>query len=157
MIPALFVVLSALPLTANGKVDRKALPAPTDVGAPAARSYAAPRTPAEELVAAVWRELLGVERIAVADNFLDLGGHSLLIMRAIARLEAQTGRRLSPRALIFSTLEQVARELDGAVASPPGPKPPTTPTPPRPTPPAPAPTPASPTARLRRWLSSLKS
>ncbi|MBP8807637.1 MAG: amino acid adenylation domain-containing protein [Kofleriaceae bacterium] len=157
MIPALFVVLSALPLTANGKVDRKALPAPTDVGAPAARSYAAPRTPAEELVAAVWRELLGVERIAVADNFLDLGGHSLLIMRAIARFEAQTGRRLSPRALIFSTLEQVARELDGAVASPPGPKPPTTPTPPRPTPPAPAPTPASPTARLRRWLSSLKS
>jgi hypothetical protein len=112
MIPALFVPLPALPLTPNGKVDRRALPAPTDVEAGPAPSYAAPRSPAELVVAEVWRELLGVERLALADNFLDLGGHSLLIMQAIAKLEARTGKRVSPRAFIFQTLEQLAREFD---------------------------------------------
>jgi amino acid adenylation domain-containing protein len=145
MIPAVFVTLPALPLTPNGKVDRRALPAPADATAPAPTSYAAPRTAAEELVASVWRELLGVAQVARADNFLDLGGHSLLIMQAVAKLEARTGKRVSPRAFIFQNLEQLAREYDGA--SPP----PTTPAP-TPTRPAPAP----PTSRLRRWLSSLK-
>jgi Phosphopantetheine attachment site len=72
----------------------------------------APRTPSEILVADVWRSLLGVQQIGVLDNFLDLGGHSLLIMRAIAMLEDRTGKRLSPRAFIFQTLEQVARDYD---------------------------------------------
>jgi amino acid adenylation domain-containing protein len=144
MIPAVFVTLPALPLTPNGKVDRRALPAPADATAPAPTSYAAPRTAAEELVASVWRELLGVAQVARADNFLDLGGHSLLIMQAVAKLEARTGKRVSPRAFIFQNLEQLAREYDGA-------SPPPTPAP-TPTRPAPAP----PTSRLRRWLSSLK-
>ena len=147
MIPALFVPLPALPLTPNGKVDRRALPAPTDVEAGPAPSYAAPRSPAELVVAEVWRELLGVERLALADNFLDLGGHSLLIMQAIAKLEARTGKRVSPRAFIFQTLEQLAREFDA-----PAPRSPTTPTPP---PRAPEPTP--PPSRLRRLWSALKS
>ncbi|MBK7077003.1 MAG: amino acid adenylation domain-containing protein [Myxococcales bacterium] len=147
MIPAVFVALPALPLTPNGKVDRRALPAPADAAAPAPTSYAAPRSPAELLVAGVWRELLGVERIALADNFLDLGGHSLLIMQAVAKLEARTGKRVSPRAFIFQNLEQLAHEYDAHAA----PTPPTSPTRPTPTP-----TPTPPTSRLRRWLSSLK-
>jgi hypothetical protein len=141
-------VFVALPrCRSHGKVDRRALPAPADAAAPAPTSYAAPRSPAELLVAGVWRELLGVERIALADNFLDLGGHSLLIMQAVAKLEARTGKRVSPRAFIFQNLEQLAHEYDADAA----PTPPTSPTRPTPTP-----TPTPPTSRLRRWLSSLK-
>jgi hypothetical protein len=144
MVPAVYVPLDRLPLTPNGKVDRRALPEPAGPGAqaapaaPAARSHA-PLTHGEELVAAVWRELLGVDPM-VTDNFLDLGGHSLLIMQAIAKLEARTGKRISPRTFIFQTLEQIAREYDAP-----------RPEPPRPRPPAPQP----PTSRLSRWLSSL--
>ncbi|HEY0481661.1 MAG TPA: amino acid adenylation domain-containing protein [Kofleriaceae bacterium] len=141
MVPAVFVALDKLPLTPNGKVDRRALPAPdVQPAAPIAPS-SAPRTRGEQLVAAVWRELLGVERISVSDNFLDLGGHSLLIMQAIAKLEARTGKRISPRTFIFQTLEQIARDYDTQRPEPPRPLPPQTPLPP--------------TSRLQRWLSSL--
>ena len=142
MVPAVFVPLERLPLTPNGKVDRRALPAP-EVQAPAASevAFSGPRTPGELLVAAVWRELLHVERIAVSDNFLDLGGHSLLIMQAIAKLEARTGKRISPRTFIFQTLEQIARDYDTQRPEPPKPvKPPVAP---------------PPTSRLQRWLSAL--
>jgi amino acid adenylation domain-containing protein len=137
MVPAVFVTLEAFPLTPNGKVDRRALPAPETTLVEPTASYRGPRTQAEELVATVWRELLRVERISIADNFLDLGGHSLLIMQAIAKLEARTGKRISPRAFIFQTLEQIAREYD---ARPPE---------------APKPPPPPPTGRLQRWLTSL--
>jgi amino acid adenylation domain-containing protein len=142
MVPAVFVALDKLPLTPNGKVDRKALPA-ADVAPAAVRDapFSAPRTPGEILVAGVWRELLGVERIAVSDNFLDLGGHSLLIMQAIAKLEARTGKRISPRTFIFQTLEQIARDYDTQRPEPPRPSRPVAPPPP--------------TSRVKRWLSSL--
>ena len=122
MVPAVFVALDALPLTPNGKVDRRALPALEPRPLEARRGERAPHTRAEQIVATVWRELLGVERISVDDNFLDLGGHSLLIMQALAKLEASTGRRLSPRAFIFQTLEQIAKEY--AAMSPESPPPP---------------------------------
>jgi acyl-coenzyme A synthetase/AMP-(fatty) acid ligase len=145
MVPAAYVALAKLPLTPNGKVDRKALP-PPDAAAPGEvttdLAQRLPRTAGEQLVAQVWRELLGVERISVADNVLDLGGHSLLIMQAIAKLEARTGKRTSPRAFIFQTLEQIAREYDAARPDP------------RDPPKAPPPVPP-PTSRLSRWLSSL--
>jgi amino acid adenylation domain-containing protein len=144
MVPAVFVPLEGLPLTPNGKVDRRALPAPDVQPAQPAATTGGPRTPGEHLVAAVWRELLNVERIAVADNFLDLGGHSLLIMQAIAKLEARTGKRISPRTFIFQTLEQIAREFDA-----PRPEPARPARPPRPTAPPP------PASRLSRWLSAL--
>jgi len=141
MVPAAYVTLDALPLTPNGKVDRKALPAPdTRVAEPPMTSFRGPRTHSEELVATVWRELLSIERISIADNFLDLGGHSLLIMQAIAKLEARTGKRISPRAFIFQTLEQIAREYEAKQ-----------PDAPRPPPSSPQP----PAGRLQRWLSSL--
>ncbi|HEX3759257.1 MAG TPA: amino acid adenylation domain-containing protein, partial [Kofleriaceae bacterium] len=148
MVPAAYVTLDRLPLTPNGKVDRRALPAPergdprterADAAEPPATH--APRTRAEQLVAAVWRELLGVAHIAATDNFLDLGGHSLLIMQAVAKLEARTGKRVSPRAFIFQTLEQIAREYDAPPPEPPRARP-ASPTRP-------------PSSRLSRWLSAL--
>ncbi|MFE0043489.1 non-ribosomal peptide synthetase [Streptomyces albireticuli] len=86
MIPSAFVFLPALPLTPNGKIDRKALPAP-DTGRRDLRSaYVAPRDAVEEVVAGVWAEVLGLDRVGVLDDFFELGGHSLLSTRIVARL-----------------------------------------------------------------------
>jgi len=137
MVPAVFVTLDKLPLTPNGKVDRRALPSPEATLAEPTLDHRGPRTHAEQVVATVWRELLSVERISISDNFLDLGGHSLLIMQAIAKLEARTGKRISPRAFIFQTLEQIAKEYD--LRAPEPPKPP----------------PQPPAGRLSRWLNAL--
>jgi amino acid adenylation domain-containing protein len=112
MIPSIFVVLDAFPLTPNGKVDRRALPDPEDLHGEPAVASVPPRTPTEILLAEVWRELLGVSQVAVHDNFFDLGGHSLLTMRAIAAVEKKNGKRLNPREYIFQTLEQIATAYD---------------------------------------------
>ncbi|HEU0077456.1 MAG TPA: phosphopantetheine-binding protein, partial [Longimicrobiaceae bacterium] len=85
MLPSAFVALESLPLTPNGKVDRQALPAPDAGGAPEAE-YVAPRTPVEEVLAGIWAEVLGVERVGVHDNYFDLGGHSLLATQLVARI-----------------------------------------------------------------------
>ncbi|HEY0605953.1 MAG TPA: non-ribosomal peptide synthetase, partial [Herpetosiphonaceae bacterium] len=85
MVPSAFVVLDALPLTENGKVDRRALPAP-ETRIDLSASFVAPRTPLEEIVAQMWSEVLNVERIGVNDNFFDLGGHSLLATQLIAQV-----------------------------------------------------------------------
>ncbi|USX20854.1 amino acid adenylation domain-containing protein [Oxalobacteraceae bacterium OTU3REALA1] len=86
MQPSAYVVLPELPLTANGKVDRKALPAPRE--ADAASAYEAPANALEELMAGVWQELIGLPRIGVNDNFFVLGGHSILASRIISRLKS---------------------------------------------------------------------
>ncbi|HKV09275.1 MAG TPA: amino acid adenylation domain-containing protein, partial [Thermoanaerobaculia bacterium] len=86
MVPAAFVTLAALSLTPNGKVDRKALPAP-DLQR-TEESYLAPRTPAEEILAGIWAEILGLERVGARDRFFDLGGHSLLATRVLSRLRS---------------------------------------------------------------------
>jgi amino acid adenylation domain-containing protein len=94
MIPAAFVPLAALPLTQNGKVDRKALPAP-EAGRPRLDSaYAAPRTPAEKTLAAIWQDVLGHDRIGVNDNFFELGGSSLLLVEIEARLREAFHREI---------------------------------------------------------------
>lgn len=85
MVPSAFVMLETLPLTSNGKVDRQALPAPEEGGLKR-ESFVAPRTPVEELVAACWSQVLGIQRVDIHDDFFDLGGHSLLAMQIISRL-----------------------------------------------------------------------
>jgi acyl-coenzyme A synthetase/AMP-(fatty) acid ligase len=98
MIPGVLVELAALPLTANGKVDRKALPEPGQM-ATVVSEYVGPRTAVEELVAGIWREVLGVERVGVADNFFELGGHSLLAMHVISRVRETFKLDLALRSL----------------------------------------------------------
>jgi len=95
MVPSAFVLLDRLPFTPSGKVDRRALPAPT-WGAPAGgAARVAPATLAEESVARLWAEVLGVGEVGRDDNFFDLGGHSLLLARLHARLEDLLGREIS--------------------------------------------------------------
>ena len=113
MIPAMFVTLEALPLTPNGKVDRRALPNPDELHTETKGGYVAPRTPMEAFIAAMWQELLGVRRVSVDDNFFDLGGHSLLLIRVITQIEKKTGLLLHPRQFMFQTLEQIAASCDG--------------------------------------------
>jgi amino acid adenylation domain-containing protein/non-ribosomal peptide synthase protein (TIGR01720 family) len=98
MVPAAIVPLDALPLTLNGKVDRKALPAPDGARPDLEEDLVAPRTPAERQLAAIWSEVLGVERVGVHDNFFGLGGDSILSIQVIARAQ-QAGLRLTPRQL----------------------------------------------------------
>ncbi|MGW6213145.1 phosphopantetheine-binding protein [Streptomyces sp. NPDC055109] len=86
MIPAGFVLLERLPLTANGKVDRAALPVPDGRRPDLGTSYTAPRNTVERHITAVWTELLGIERVGVHDNFFQLGGHSLLATQVASRL-----------------------------------------------------------------------
>ncbi|WP_196297125.1 amino acid adenylation domain-containing protein [Xanthomonas albilineans] len=93
MVPAAYVQLDRLPLTPNGKLDRKALPAP-DVTAYAARAYEAPQGAIEQTIAAIWRDLLGLETIGRHDNFFALGGHSLMAVQVVSRLK-QAGVEIS--------------------------------------------------------------
>ncbi|WP_164014709.1 non-ribosomal peptide synthetase [Pyxidicoccus trucidator] len=113
MVPSAVVVLPALPLTANGKVDRKALPAPD---APASSAgYLAPSTPTELLLADIWTQVLGVSRVGTGDNFFELGGHSLLATRVVSRIRAVFGTELPLRELFSSpTLGELARQVDTA-------------------------------------------
>jgi amino acid adenylation domain-containing protein len=86
MIPSTFVVLDALPLAANGKVDRSALPLPALVRPELDTPFVSPRTPFEETVAEIWAETLGLDRVGINDNFVDLGGNSLVAARIISRV-----------------------------------------------------------------------
>jgi amino acid adenylation domain-containing protein/non-ribosomal peptide synthase protein (TIGR01720 family) len=96
MVPSAFVVLERLPLNANGKVDRRALPAP-EQGAEA--GYVAPRTPTEELLAGIWAAVLRLERVGAEDGFFELGGHSLLATQVVSRARQVFGVEVPLRAL----------------------------------------------------------
>ncbi len=86
MVPSHFVALDTLPLTAHGKVDQKALPSP--LASTERRVFKLPRTPVEEVLAEIWSEVLGIERIGREDSFFDLGGHSLLAVRLMSRIRS---------------------------------------------------------------------
>lgn len=101
MIPSAFVTMDALPLTGNGKVDRRALPAP-DVSRPSRKeTYVAPRTPAEQALSRIWGEVLGIDSPGVHDNFFELGGDSILSIQVISRAR-QAGLAVTPRQLFHS-------------------------------------------------------
>ncbi|MGF6293123.1 amino acid adenylation domain-containing protein [Paraburkholderia youngii] len=116
MVPAAFVPLVALPLTVNGKLDRRALPAPQD-DAYARRGYEAPRGELETVLAQLWAELLGLERVGRHDHFFELGGHSLLAVRLLSRLSQRAGVELS-LAMLFArpVLADLAAGVAGAVS-----------------------------------------
>jgi amino acid adenylation domain-containing protein len=117
MVPSAWVVMDALPLTSNGKVDRRALPAPA-AEAPASAGTVAPRTPREEVLAGIWAEVLGLPRVGVHDGFFDLGGHSLLAMRVASRVQRALGVRMTPRLLFDApTVARLAARLQGGEAA----------------------------------------
>jgi acyl carrier protein len=113
MVPSAFVVLDALPLSPNGKLDRRALPAP-DPGAAAAGAYVAPRTDAEATLAGIWAEVLGVERVGVEDNFFELGGDSIRSLRIASRAKTAFDITLTPRDVLTArtvfTLAEIVEE-----------------------------------------------
>ncbi|OCK60431.1 non-ribosomal peptide synthetase [Bradyrhizobium sp. LMTR 3] len=116
MVPSAFVRLDTLPLTPNGKVDRKALPAPED-DAFARRSFEPPQGETEEIVAKIWTELLGVDRIGRNDHFFELGGHSLLAVRMLERLQRHS-LRADVRALFANpVLADFVASLNGGVGA----------------------------------------
>ncbi|MFP5287447.1 MAG: phosphopantetheine-binding protein, partial [Thermoanaerobaculia bacterium] len=124
MIPSAFVTLPALPLTGNGKVDRRALPAP-EAGRDLDDPYAAPETPEEERLAGIWAEVLGVERVGVHDDFFRLGGHSLLAVQILARVRRELQVDLPLRSLFqaptvagLSRMARMAREAGNAKKEP---------------------------------------
>jgi hypothetical protein len=86
MTPATWIFLDALPLTPTGKLDRKALPAPESGRSDPAADYVAPRTPLEADLAAIWAEVMRIDRVGIHDDFFMLGGHSLLAVQIVARM-----------------------------------------------------------------------
>jgi acyl carrier protein len=113
MVPSHFILLDDLPLTPNGKIDRKALPAPS-----ASRGddgYAEPRTPAEETLAAIWADVLKLDRVGIHDNFFALGGHSLLATQVISKLRNAFQIDLPLQALFDArTIHGLAQRIDAA-------------------------------------------
>ncbi len=105
MIPVL-VTLRELPLTPNGKLDRRALPPPERTES--VEAFEAPRDSIELVLAEVWKEVLGLERVGIYDNFVDLGGHSLTALQVVARLRSRLGVYVKPSELAFHTLGQLA-------------------------------------------------
>ncbi len=116
MLPSSFVVLDTLPLTANGKLDRKALPAP-DMSQQQ-NVYVAPTTPTETVLCEIWQDILNLEQVGVTDNFFRLGGHSLLLIQLLARLQ-EVGRHTDVHSLFRATsLGELAEQLDTTEESP---------------------------------------
>ena len=112
MVPGSIVSLPEFPLTPNGKVDRRALPLPGAERPAGAGEHRAPSTPVEELLVAIWEEVLGREHVGVVESFFDLGGHSLLATRVAARVQEALAVELPLRALFEApTVEALAREI----------------------------------------------
>jgi amino acid adenylation domain-containing protein len=118
MVPSLYVELDTLPLSPNGKVDRRALPEPgsdrpeLDVG------FAEPRTPQEKTLAAIWQEVLGIDRVGLHDNFFELGGHSLLVLKLARHIRSQFGKHTAIAHLFeHQTIASQIRFLSEVVAT----------------------------------------
>jgi acyl carrier protein len=119
MVPAVFVRLEEMPLTRNGKVDRKALPAPDESRPEIEEEYVAPRNETETVLAAIWSEVLGVDQVGVHDNFFELGGHSLLATQVISRVRDTFRVELLLRNLFdATTVAQLALVIDEQQAKP---------------------------------------
>jgi acyl carrier protein len=112
MVPTAVIVLDAMPLGANGKIDRAALPDPTDLAVNESR-FVAPRTTTEEAIASIWMDVLKKDAVSVTDDFIALGGHSLLAIRVLGKLSRRFGVRLPLRTLFDApTVAQLAEVVD---------------------------------------------
>ena len=130
MVPSAFVLLDSIPLTPNGKVDRKALPAPNRLRQSDQARHLAPHTPTERAVATIWSEILGMERIGIDDNFFELGGHSLLATQVISRINTTWAMRLPLKNLFERpTVKGLAERVDALQALGQQPVSPSTPVP----------------------------
>ncbi|MFZ0321784.1 MAG: amino acid adenylation domain-containing protein, partial [Candidatus Sulfotelmatobacter sp.] len=117
MVPTVFVEMVSLPTTPNGKIDRRALPTPERVRADIKETFVPPRNPLEEIVAGVWSELLGLDRVGVHDDLFELGAHSLMLARAAARLRDQLNAEIPPQCLFDSpTIVSLAAALERSFA-----------------------------------------
>lgn len=117
MVPLHWLWLDRLPLNANGKLDRKALPA-LEIGQLHSQDYVTPRTELEATLAAIWAEVLRVERVGVRDNFFELGGHSLLATQIASRVQKTLQRDVPLRAMFeCSTVAELAEYIDGLAAN----------------------------------------
>jgi amino acid adenylation domain-containing protein len=115
MVPATFVLMDTLPLTANGKLDRRALPDPRLAGQRPETACVAPRTAVEQRLKEIWSELFGLQEIGIHENFFDLGGHSLLAMQVVARIAAAFHVMLPANCLFeHSTLARLAEAVERA-------------------------------------------
>jgi acyl carrier protein len=109
MVPSAFVLLDAMPLTPNGKIDRRALPAPELGSAEGEEGYVAPRDPVEEAIAAIWTSVLGIEHVGVHDSFFEVGGHSLAATQVVSRVREALRVELPLRRLFETpTIEGLA-------------------------------------------------
>ncbi|MEH2178695.1 amino acid adenylation domain-containing protein [Nostoc sp.] len=116
MLPAAFIILEALPLTANGKVDRRSLPAPDTVRPELGEAFVAPRTPVEELLVGIWSHVLHIEQVGIHDNFFNVGGHSLLATQVMSRLYKTFQIQLPLRYLFESpTIAGLAEHVETAI------------------------------------------
>ncbi|AOX00478.1 non-ribosomal peptide synthetase [Moorena producens PAL-8-15-08-1] len=115
MIPSGFVILSQLPLTPSGKVDRKALPVPDNVSS-VSTEFVAPETETQKVLAEIWAEVLGIEKVGIHDNFFDLGGHSLLATQVVSRIRQAFDIEF-PLKKIFesSTVESISKYIDTCI------------------------------------------
>ncbi|MCA9946738.1 MAG: hypothetical protein KC449_24825, partial [Anaerolineales bacterium] len=102
MVPSLVMLLDEMPLTPSGKVNRRGLPEPDESARTVVQEFVEPRTAVETIVAKVWQDILGVEKVGVNDNFFDLGGHSLLATQVISRLKSSFKINLPLRTLFES-------------------------------------------------------
>ncbi len=113
MVPPVIMVLDEFPLTPNGKVDRRALPAPEGLRPDLEREYVAPRNETEEKVALICQDLLGIDKVGIYDNFFDLGGHSLLATQLMSRLRETFGIEMPLRALFEGpTVAELAKAIE---------------------------------------------
>lgn len=113
MVPSVFMILDVFPLTPSGKLDRRALPDPSGVRPDLAQQYVAPSTSTEIELTRVWSDVLGIERVGVADNFFALGGHSLLAAKLVSRVRSELQRDVPLRVLFERpTVARLARYLD---------------------------------------------
>ncbi|NJP18558.1 MAG: AMP-binding protein, partial [Hydrococcus sp. CRU_1_1] len=115
MVPNAFVILPELPLTTNGKIDRKALPAQDSSQRIAETEYIAPVTPVEEILAGIWQEILGIEKVGVRDNFFELGGDSILSLQIVAKTH-QAGLHITPKQIFqHQTIAELVSVVNTAI------------------------------------------